>query len=97
MNWDDTDTLKHTAIENYVGSSVAPGAVGSLAVSATASNYCACISGAQIACTDVCPTGDDPGQFVNVSVGSSVSMILSYPWLSGDTLALNRSSIVRVH
>jgi Flp pilus assembly protein TadG len=96
--WQNTDTLKQAALEEYTGTSVdLQDPDLSLPITANATVFCSCVEGVQASCTTTCAGGSSPGQFVQVSTGGQISTLLSYPWLDGNVLALNRSSTVRIH
>ena len=94
--WGDTDQAEQTALEDYVGRALTPDEVAAMSVSATAEAFCACTAGVTLACTDTCPGGVAPGQFVRVSMTSAVPLTLPYPWANDDQVTVAGQAVVRV-
>lgn len=96
LNWDDTARLEQSALEEYAGRGLTSDEVEALPVSAAADAFCACTAGAPLACSDVCPGGDAPGRFVQVTLTRGVPLTLPYPWASGGEVAVQGATVVRV-
>jgi hypothetical protein len=94
--WEDTDQAEQAALEEYVGHALTPEEVAVMSVSATAEAFCACTAGVTLACTDTCPGGAAPGQFVRVSMTRAVPLTLPYPWADSDEVAVDGEAVVRV-
>ena len=94
--WGDTDQAEQAALEEYVGHALTPEEVAAMSVSATAEAFCACTAGVTLACTDTCPGGAAPGQFVRVSMTSAVPLTLPYPWADSDQVTVAGQAVVRV-
>lgn len=95
-NWSDSDTMERTALEEYVGYPLTDDQMAALPVSAAASNFCACTSGATLACSDTCSGGDSPGRFVRVTLNGAVPLTLPYPWSPDGQAAVDGNAVVRV-
>ncbi len=91
----DHAAIVHTTLESYAGQALTQTEAAALEVTATAQNFCACVNGAVVACTDTC-SGEAPGEYVTVTIDGGVDTILSYPWLDADEIPLTRTSSVRV-
>lgn len=96
LNWNDTARLEQAALEEYVGHGLTSDQVEALPVLAAASAFCACTAGATMACSDVCPGGDTPGRFVQVTLTRGVPLTLPYPWSSGGEVSVQGETVVRV-
>jgi Flp pilus assembly protein TadG len=96
QEWQNTDQMEQTALEEYVGHALTPEEVAVMSVSATAEAFCACTAGATLACTATCPGGEAPGQFVRVSMTRAVPLTLPYPWADDDEVTVDGQAVVRV-
>ena len=95
--WQNTDQMEQAALEEYVGHVLTPAEIAVMSVTATAEAFCACTAGATLACTDTCPGGAAPGQFVRVSMSRAVPLTLPYPWANGSEVTVDGQAVVRVH
>ena len=96
QDWQNTDQMEQAALEEYVGHVLTPEEIALMSVSATAEAFCACTAGATLVCTDTCPGGDAPGQFVRVSMSRAVPLTLPYPWADNDQVTVDGQAVVRV-
>ena len=96
QDWENTDQMEQAALEEYVGHALTEEEVAAMSVSATAEAFCACTAGGTLACTDTCPGGAAPGQFVRVSMTRAVPLTLPYPWTDDDEVAVDGEAVVRV-
>ena len=96
QNWQNTDQMEQAALEEYVGHALTPDEIAAMSVSATANAFCACTAGVTLACTDTCPGGESPGQFVSVTLNNATPLTLPYPWAEGDTVPVGGQAVVRV-
>ena len=96
QDWQNTDQMEQAALEEYAGHVLTPEEVAAMSVSATAEAFCACTAGVTLVCTDTCPGGDAPGQFVRVSMSRSVPLTLPYPWADNDQVTVDGEAVVRV-
>ena len=94
--WDDTDTLEHAALEEYVGAALTDDQVYSLAVSAAATTFCACAGGLPLDCSSTCPSGDAPGEFVRVAMTRTLPLTLRYPWAGDGQVTVDGEAVARV-
>ena len=94
--WQDDALIEQAALEEYVGYPLTPSQITLLSVSATSLAFCACQSGAALACSDTCPDGSSPGRFVQVSLNRSVPLTLPYPWASEGSTPVTGEAVVRV-
>ena len=83
QDWQNTDQMEQVAL------AVMP-------VAADAQAFCACTGGATLACTDTCPGGAAPGQFVSVTLSNATPLTLPYPWADADSVAVDGQAVVRV-
>jgi Flp pilus assembly protein TadG len=96
QNWQNTDQMEQAALEEYVGHVLTPAEIALMSVSATADAFCACTAGVTLACSDTCPGGESPGQFVSVTLNNATPLTLPYPWAEGDTVPVGGQAVVRV-
>jgi Flp pilus assembly protein TadG len=96
QNWQNTDQMEQTALEEYAGHALTPDEIALMSVSATANAFCACTAGVTLACTGTCPSGESPGQFVSVVLNNAVPLTLPYPWAAGETVQVDGQAVVRV-
>jgi Flp pilus assembly protein TadG len=96
QDWQNTDQMEQVALEEYAGQALTAEEVAAMAVSATAQAFCACTGGVALACTDTCPGGATPGQFVSVTLNGATPLTLPYPWADGDTVQVDGQAVVRV-
>jgi Flp pilus assembly protein TadG len=96
QNWQNTDQMEQVALEEYVGHALTQSEIDAMSVSATANAFCACTAGLTVVCTDTCPGGDSPGQFVSVTLNNATPLTLPYPWANGDTVQVDGQAVVRV-
>jgi Flp pilus assembly protein TadG len=96
-SWQNTAAMEQAALEEYVGHALTPEEVAAMSVSADAEAFCACTAGATLACTNSCPGGAAPGQFVRVSMSRAMPLTLPYPWADSDAVTVDGGAIVRVH
>lgn len=96
QDWQNTSHMEQVALEEYVGHALTPVEIAAMSVSATANAFCACTAGVTLACTDTCPGGDSPGQFVSVTLNNATPLTLPYPWANGDTVQVDGQAVVRV-
>ena len=96
QDWQNTDQMEQVALEEYAGQALTPDEIALMSISATANAFCACTAGVTLACTDTCPGGDAPGQFVSVTLNKAVPLTLPYPWTDGDTVQVDGQAVVRV-
>ena len=96
QEWQNTEQMEQSALEEYVGHALTPEEIALMSVSATAEAFCACTAGVTLACTDTCPGGAAPGQFVRVSMSSPVPLTLPYPWADANQVTVDGQAVVRV-
>ena len=96
QDWQNTDQMEQLALEEYVGHALTQTEIDAMSVSATANSFCACTAGVTLACTDTCPGGESPGQFVSVTLNNATPLTLPYPWANGDTVQVDGQAVVRV-
>ncbi len=96
QDWQNTGEMEQAALEEYVGHTLTSQEIAAMSVSATAQAFCACTAGVTLVCTETCPGGAAPGQFVRVSMSRSVPLTLPYPWADSDTVAVDGEAVVRV-
>ena len=96
QDWQNTGQMEQVALEEYVGHALTQTEIDAMSLSATANAFCACTAGLTVACTDTCPGGDSPGQFVSVTLNNATPLTLPYPWASGDTVPVDGQAVVRV-
>jgi Flp pilus assembly protein TadG len=96
QDWQNTDQMEQLALEEYVGHALTQPEIDAMSVSATANAFCACTAGVTLACTDTCPGGESPGQFVSVTLNNATPLTLPYPWANGDTVQVDGQAVVRV-
>jgi Flp pilus assembly protein TadG len=96
QDWQNTDQMEQLALEEYVGHALTQTEIDAMSVSATANAFCACTAGVTLACTDTCPGGESPGQFVSVTLNNATPLTLPYPWANGDTVQVDGQAVVRV-
>ena len=96
QDWQNTDQMEQAALEEYVGRALTQPEIDAMSVSATANSFCACTAGVTLACTDTCPGGVSPGQFVRVTLNRDVPLTLPYPWSSNGEVAVDGQAVVRV-
>jgi len=96
QDWQNTDQMEQLALEEYVGHALTQPEMDAMSVSATANSFCACTAGVTLACTDTCPGGESPGQFVSVTLNNATPLTLPYPWANGDTVQVDGQAVVRV-
>jgi len=96
QDWQDTAQMEQLALEEYVGHPLTQPEIDAMSVSATANAFCACTAGVTLACTDTCPGGVSPGQFVRVTLNRDVPLTLPYPWSSNGEVAVDGQAVVRV-
>ena len=96
QDWQNTDQMEQLALEEYVGHALTQTEIDAMSVSATANSFCACTAGVTLACTDTCPGGESPGQFVSVTLNNATPLTLPYPWADGDTVQVDGQAVVRV-
>ena len=94
--WSDTDQAEQAALEEYAGHALTQAQIDAMSVSATANAFCACTAGVTVACTDICPGGASPGQFVSVTLNNATPLTLPYPWANGGTVQVDGQAVVRV-
>jgi Flp pilus assembly protein TadG len=95
-SWQDDALIEQAALEEYAGHALTPDEMSALSVAATSQAFCACQNGADLDCSETCPDGSLPGQFVRVRLTRSVPLTLPYPWASGDATAAAGEAVVRV-
>ena len=95
-SWENDELIEQAALEEYVGHPLTESEISTMSVSATSLAFCACQSGADLACSATCPDGSLPGQFVRVTLTRSVPLTLPYPWESDGAAATAGESVVRV-
>jgi Flp pilus assembly protein TadG len=95
--WTNTDQAERAALEEYVGRALTEEEIEAMSVSATADAFCACTGGVTLACSDSCPGGAVPGQFVRVSLTRAMPLSLPYPWADGSQVTVDGQAVVRVH
>ena len=96
QDWQNTDQMEQVALEEYAGHALTPEEIAVMPVAATAQAFCACTGGVALACTDTCPGGGAPGQFVSVTLSNATPLTLPYPWADGDTVQVDGQAVVRV-
>ena len=96
QEWQNTDLMEQAALEEYAGHALTPEEIAVMSVTATAEAFCACTAGATLACTDTCPGGEAPGQFVSVTLNNATPLTLPYPWADGETVEVDGQAVVRV-
>jgi Flp pilus assembly protein TadG len=96
QDWQNTDQMEQLALEEYVGHALTQTEIDAMSVSAAANAFCACTAGVTLACTDTCPGGESPGQFVSVTLNNATPLTLPYPWANGDTVQVDGQAVVRV-
>ena len=96
QNWQNTDQMEQVALEEYAGHALTADEIAAMPVAATAEAFCACTGGAALACTDTCPGGETPGQFVSVTLSNATPLTLPYPWAEGDTVQVDGRAVVCV-
>jgi Flp pilus assembly protein TadG len=96
QEWQNTDQMEQTALEEYVGHALTPQEIAVMSVTATAEAFCACTAGVTLACTATCPGGAAPGQFVRVSMSRGVPLTLPYPWADSNEVTVDGQAVVRV-
>ena len=96
QDWQNTDQMEQVALEEYAGQALTPEELAAMPVAASAEAFCACTGGVALACTDTCPGGAAPGQFVSVQLSNATPLTLPYPWADGDTVQVDGQAVVRV-
>ena len=96
QDWQNTDQIEQVALEEYAGPALTPDEIAVMPVAAAAQAFCACTGGATLACTDTCPGGAAPGQFVSVTLSNATPLTLPYPWADADSVAVDGQAVVRV-
>ena len=96
QNWQNTAQMEQAALEEYAGHALTQAEIDVMPVGATANAFCACTAGLTLACTDTCPGGEAPGQFVSVTLNNMTPLTLPYPWAEGDSVQVDGQAVVRV-
>ena len=96
QDWQNTDQMEQVALEEYAGHALTPEEILVMPVAASAQAFCACTGGVALACTDTCPGGAAPGQFVSVMLSNATPLTLPYPWADGATIQVDGQAVVRV-
>jgi len=94
-DWDNTDRVEQSALEEYVGHALTQSDIDALPVSAAASTFCGCSDGVTLDCSATCPGGDQPGRFVTVTLSRAVPLTLPYPWSADGHVDVDRAAVVR--